>query len=78
MAVKTFRTDPATEDALQFLSSELGEDSFTSIVRYSLLETARNMRNAVIRAEAEACRNDPDDVAEMRAIMEDMEALRAW
>jgi hypothetical protein len=78
MAVKTFRTDPETDAALAFLGGQLADDSFTSIVRYSLLETAEARRRQALMAEAEALRNNPDDVAEMRAVMEDMEALSAW
>ena len=78
MAVKTFRTDPETEAALRFLGADLGDGSFTSIVRYSLLETAKARRREALRQEAEALRNNPEDVAEMRAVMEDMEALGAW
>ena len=78
MTVKTIRTDTETDAAVKFLSVELGDDSFSSIVRYSLLETARRLRRTALRAEAEALRNDPDDVAEMRAIREDMEDLDAW
>lgn len=78
MAVKTFRTDSETDAALRFLGDQLGSDSFTAIVRYSLLETAEARRRQALRQEAEALRNNPEDVAEMQAVMEDMEALGAW
>ncbi|MCL2786941.1 MAG: hypothetical protein FWD59_00330 [Micrococcales bacterium] len=78
MAVKTFRTDAETERALEYLGGELGDNSFTSIVRYSLVETERALRRAALRAEAKALRENPADVQEMRAVMEDMEALSAW
>ena len=78
MPVKTFRTDAESDEALEYLGAQLGDDSFTAIVRYCLLEASRAHRQAALRAEAEALRNDPEDVAEMRAVMEDMEALGAW
>jgi len=78
MAVKTFRTDAETDQALEYLGGELGDDSFTSIVRHCLLETAHTHRQAALRAEAKALRDDPEDVAEMRAVMQDMEAISAW
>jgi len=78
MAVKTFRTDPETERALEYLGGQLGDYSFTSIVRYSLVETERVLRRAALRAEAAALRDNPADVSEMRAVMEDMDALSAW
>jgi hypothetical protein len=38
----------------------------------------RTRRDEQLRAEAEAVANDPDDVAEARAVLTAMEALRAW
>jgi hypothetical protein len=35
-------------------------------------------QQATLRAEAEAVATDPDDVAEARAVLNDMESLRAW
>ena len=76
--VKTFRTDTATEEALAYLIAETGNASVSDLVRTCILEMADTHRRAALRAEAQALRDDPDDVAEMRAVMADMEALSAW
>lgn len=38
----------------------------------------RTQRRAQLRAEAEALRNDPVDVAASRELAAEMEAIRAW
>ena len=78
MSVKTLRIDPEIDRAISYLGEELGTDSFSIIARYALLEVADQRRRAALRAESEALRNDPADIAEMREVMADMEALSAW
>jgi len=76
MATITFRTDSVVEEALRELMAD-GIDRSTAI-REAIL-TARKARwQAQVRAEAERLARDPIDLAEVRAIQEDLEALRAW
>ncbi|MBO0682433.1 MAG: ribbon-helix-helix protein, CopG family [Candidatus Dormibacteraeota bacterium] len=76
MATITFRVDDEVERAL----SELTEDgtSRSAAIREALLSASRERRIRIQRAEAERLANDPRDRAEMRAIQEEMESLRAW
>lgn len=47
-------------------------------IRQAIL-TAHRVREAeLIRAEAETVAADPDDLIESRAVLEEMESLRAW
>lgn len=78
MTPRTVRLDDAAQSAADYLAIEDGDASFSDIVRKALLETAAAHRRAVLRAEAESVRNNPDDVQEIRAVMADMEALGAW
>jgi Arc/MetJ-type ribon-helix-helix transcriptional regulator len=72
----TFRTDAEVERAL----AELTEDgtSRSGAIRDALLLAYRQRRIRRQRAEAERLAKDPRDRAEMRAIQEEMESLRAW
>lgn len=76
MATITFRTDPEVDAALAALVGE-GRDRSRAI-RDAIIEAARSERAARLRAEAEALANDPDDRNEARAVLEDLESLRAW
>ncbi|WP_343909221.1 hypothetical protein [Nocardioides aquiterrae] len=76
MATITFRTDPEVDAALSALV-EGGRDRSRAI-REAILEAARRERAARLRAEAEALAADEGDRAEARAVLEDMESLRAW
>jgi Arc/MetJ-type ribon-helix-helix transcriptional regulator len=72
----TVRADAEIADALDELMSDGGTRS--SVVRAAILAAARKHRRARLRAEAERLAADPEDAAEMRAVREDMESLRAW
>jgi hypothetical protein len=48
------------------------------VIRDAILAAWRARRDEQVRAEAQAIANDPDDVAEVRAVLSDMESLRAW
>lgn len=76
MNTLTIRTDPEVERALAALTSE--GKSRSQAVRAAILEAERAQRRARLRAEAEALRNDPDDVAASRALAAEMDAIRAW
>lgn len=76
MSTLTIRTDPEVERALAALTSE--GKSRSEAARAAILEAERAHRRARLRAEAEALRNDPDDVAASRALAAEMDAIRAW
>ncbi|MFT4137086.1 hypothetical protein [Microbacterium sp.] len=76
MGTLTIRTDPDVDRALAALTAD--GQSKSEAVRTAILETERSRRRALMRAEAEALRNDPDDVAESKRLAAQMEQLGAW
>jgi Arc/MetJ-type ribon-helix-helix transcriptional regulator len=76
MATITFRVDEKTEKALSELTAEGAEKS--EAIRQAIVDQARQRRRERMLAESQAAANDPDDVAEMRAVMADMDRVRAW
>lgn len=76
MATLTIRTDDAVERALAELTRN--GRSRSEAARAAILAAERQARRARLRAEAEALRNDPDDVAAARDLAADMDSLRAW
>ncbi|MGC5626949.1 hypothetical protein ACPYO6_01705 [Georgenia sp. Z1344] len=76
MRTLTIRTDSEVERALEALTRDGASRS--DAARSAILAAERADRRARLRAEAESLRNDPDDVAESRALAADMDALRAW
>ncbi len=48
------------------------------VIREAILAAWRTRREEQLRAEAEAVAADPEDRAETRAVLADMESLRAW
>lgn len=77
MSAITFRASPEVEQALSELAADTGQDR-SAAIRQAILESWRAHRTSRLRAEAEALANDPDDVAEMRAVREELDNLRAW
>lgn len=76
MNTLTIRTDAEVEHALDAL---VGEGATRSqAVRAAILETERAHRRARMRAEAEALRDDPDDVRASRELAAEMDETRAW
>jgi hypothetical protein len=75
---QTVRLDREAEAAADFLRSAMDGAPFSEIVRVALIETATSYRRAQLRAESAALRNNPADVAEMRQVAADLEALSAW
>lgn len=76
MATITVRTDKEVDEALEAL---VGPDkSRSEAVREAILLAYREQRHAQLRAEAEALRNDPDDVAASRQLAAELESIRAW
>jgi hypothetical protein len=72
----TIRTDPEVERALESLTRE--GQSRSEAARAAILEAERAHRRARLRAEAEALRDDPADVAASRELAAEMDAIRAW
>jgi len=76
MSTITFRADEDVDRALTDLTS--GDRDRSQVIREAILAAWRARRDEQLRAEAEAVANDPDDVTEARAVLADMESLRAW
>jgi predicted transcriptional regulator len=76
MSTITFRADDDVERALADLVD--GDRDRSQVIRDAILAAWRTRRAERLRAEAEALAADPDDVAEARAVLSDMESLRAW
>src|SRR5699024_5151814 len=76
MSTITIRTDDETDRALAELPR--GGLSRSEAVREALLLAYHEARAAQLRAEAEEAASDPDDLAEVRAIREEMDAISAW
>jgi Arc/MetJ-type ribon-helix-helix transcriptional regulator len=76
VATITIRTDPAVDEALDALTG--ADQSRSEVIREAILLAFREQRHARLRAEAEALRNDPDDVAAARELAAEMESVRAW
>lgn len=75
MTTLTIRTDPDVERALTTLTSD--GSSRSDVARKAILDAERNQRRARLRAEAEALRNDPADVAASKELAAQMDAIRA-
>ncbi len=76
MSVITFRADDEVDHALAELTD--GDRDRSQVIRDAILAAWRTRHNDLLRAEAEAVAADPDDRAEARAVLNDMESLRAW
>jgi hypothetical protein len=72
----TFRTDQESEDALAELTAN-GQNK-TDAIKAALILAAQAQRRERLRAEAAALAADPEDLAEIRAVREEMDDLRAW
>lgn len=72
----TIRTDEETDRALAELTRD--NRSRSDVIREAILLAYREERAARLRAEAEEAASDPDDLAEVRAIREEMDAISAW
>jgi predicted transcriptional regulator len=76
MTTITFRADDEVDRALADLTS--ADRDRSQVIREAILAAWRLRRAERLRAEAEAVAADSDDVAEARAVLADMEDLRAW
>ncbi|MGL4744489.1 MAG: hypothetical protein ACRCXL_08895 [Dermatophilaceae bacterium] len=75
MSTITFRTDSTVDDALAELA---GDGDRSRAIREAILVAHRVRRAERLRAEALELAADEADVAESRAVLADMESLRAW
>lgn len=76
MTTITFRTDEETDQALAELTAD-GRNK-TEVIKAALIEFARIRIRERLRTEAAALAASPEDLAEIRAVREDLDALRAW
>jgi hypothetical protein len=76
VATLTIRTDKDLERALTALTSD--GRSRSDVARAAILAAEREQRRARMRIEAEALRDDPEDVAASRQLAAEMDDLRAW
>ena len=76
MSTITFRADDEVDRALAELSST-GRDR-SQVIREAILAAWRVRHEEQLRAEAGAVAADEADRAEARAVLADMESLRAW
>ena len=76
MATVTFRTDLEVDEALRALTADRGDRS--QAIRDAILTTWRLRQAELLREEAEAIASDPEDRAEARAVLSDMQSVRAW
>jgi Arc/MetJ-type ribon-helix-helix transcriptional regulator len=78
MATITFRTDPPTDAALDELTPPDENVDRSTVIRKAILVAARELRRQRLREEALRIAADPADRAEVAAIQEEMDAIRAW
>jgi hypothetical protein len=76
MAIVSLRTDRETDAALDELGDKFGNR--TDTLKAAILRLAEEVRGNRLREESRAAANDPDDLAETKAVMADMDELRAW
>ena len=76
MKTLTIRTDAEVEQALESLTRD--GQSRSEATRAAILAAERTHRRALLRAEAEQLRSDPDDVLASRELAAEMDAIRAW
>lgn len=77
MSTITFRAGPEVDKALDELAADRDEDR-SAAIRRAILDSWRLHRAQRLREQAEALANDADDLAEIRAVRDDLDAIRAW
>lgn len=76
MSTVTIRTDAKTDQALDALTRD--GRSRSDAIRDAIMLAYRQESAARLRAEAEAAAADPDDLAEIRAIRDELDSTGAW
>lgn len=72
--------DAEAEQVGQAADVELtsGDRDRSQVIREAVLAAWRTRREEQVRAEAEPVAADPEDRAEARTVLADMDSLRAW
>lgn len=78
MTTMSIRPDAETAADVAYIREHMPELRQGDLLKRSIQTLARSLRDAEQRAEADRLRNDPVDLAEVRAIQAEMESLRAW
>ena len=76
MSTLTIRTDVEVEKALTALTGDGRTRS--DVVRAAILDAERQHRRALVRAESAALMEDPEEVAASKALLAEMDSVRAW
>ena len=76
MAVVNFRPDERAERALAELTAD--GSTVSDAIRQALVDAVRLRRREQMRRESLELLNDPDDRAESKAVLQEMDQLRAW
>jgi hypothetical protein len=76
MAVVNFRTDERSEHALAELTAD--GTTVSEAIRQALVDAVRLRRREQMRRESLEASTDPDDLAESRRVLGEMDELRAW
>lgn len=76
MRVLNFRTDERSDAALLELTAD--GSTVSEAIRGALVDAVRMRRREQMRRESLALSQDPRDLAESRAILAEMDELRAW
>lgn len=71
----TVKVQVSTRDQLNSIASERRETA-DQVIRAALAAMQRDERRQLAASEARAIASDPDDLAEIRAIQDDIAALR--
>ena len=76
MTTLTVRTDKEVDQALAALTAD--GTSTSDAVRAAILAAYRQRFYAQLRAAAEEAAQDPEDLAEVQSIREELDAPSAW
>jgi predicted transcriptional regulator len=77
MTATTIKVSPQTRDRVKAVG-EAEHRTADQVVNAALDAYQLEARRRRARADAARLRSDPEDQAEMRRVMEEMEELRAW
>jgi hypothetical protein len=76
MAVVNFRTDNRADWALAELTAD--GSTVSEAIRQPLVDAVRLRRREQMREESLEASQNPEDLAESRAVRREMDELRAW
>lgn len=76
VAVVNFRTDERAQRALDELTAD--GSTVSVAIRQALVDAARLRRREQMRYESATLLDDAADLAESRAVLKEMDDLRAW